>query len=104
MLRMECGYFIAATHQNQDPQTHKVMYCSAAFWIPPPRLGSTTEIWRNQAADIVIIIHFLFFSFSFFSFFLFLAFLFLVFLFLTPRPQLVSTPPQPPPSLLPSRS
>src|SRR5260221_10770313 len=44
------------------------MYRSAAFWIPPPRLGSTTEIWRNQAADIVIIIHFLFFL----LFFLFL--------------------------------
>src|SRR5260221_6578423 len=44
------------------------MYHSAAFWIPPPRLGSTTEIPRNQAADIVIIIHFLFFL----LFFLFL--------------------------------
>src|SRR5258708_28627658 len=72
------------------------MYRSAAFWIPPPRLGSMTEIQRRQAADIVIIIHFLFFSFSFFSFFLFL-----VFLFLTPHLQLVSTPPRPPPSLFP---
>src|SRR6266446_1499488 len=44
------------------------MYCSAAFRILPPRLGSTTEIRRNQAADIVIIIHFLFFL----LFFLFL--------------------------------
>src|SRR5260221_13802474 len=44
------------------------MYHSAAFWIPPPRLGSMTEIRRNQAADIVIIIHFLFFL----LFFLFL--------------------------------
>src|SRR5260370_42447740 len=58
MLRMQFGYFIAATHQNQDPQTHKVMYHSAAFQIPPPRLGSTTGIWRRQAADIVAIIHF----------------------------------------------
>src|SRR5258706_3095504 len=44
------------------------MYRSAAFRILPPRLSSTTEIWRNQAADIVIIIHFLFFL----LFFLFL--------------------------------
>src|SRR5258708_28349585 len=68
MLRMSFRYFIAATHQNQDPQPHKVMYRSAAFRILPPRLSSTTEIWRNQAADIVIIIHFLFFL----LFFLFL--------------------------------
>src|SRR5260370_13790047 len=73
MLRMQFGYFIAATHQNQDPQTHKVMYCSAAFQIPPPRLGSMTGIRRRQAADIVVIIHFSPFlsfpSFSFSSFF-----------------------------------
>src|SRR5258708_12092649 len=68
MHRMSFGYFITATRQNQAPQTHKVMYCSAAFRILPPRLGSTTEIRRNQAADIVIIIHFLFFL----LFFLFL--------------------------------
>src|SRR5258708_17659935 len=73
MLRMQFGYFIAATHQNQDPQTHKVMYRSAAFRIPPPRLRSMTGIWRRQAADIVVIIHFSPFlsfpSFSFSSFF-----------------------------------
>src|SRR5260221_6164611 len=44
---------------------------SAAFWIPPLRLGSMTGIWRRQAADIVAIIHFSpflsFLSFSFFS-------------------------------------
>src|SRR5258708_7154725 len=68
MHRMSFGYFITTTCQNQDPQTHKVMYHSAVFQIPPPRLGSTTEIRRNQAADIVIIIHFLFFL----LFFLFL--------------------------------
>src|SRR5258708_38475767 len=49
------------------------MYCSAAFWIPPPRLGSMTGIWRRQVADIVVIIHFSPFlsfpSFSFLSFF-----------------------------------
>ncbi len=94
MLRMQFGYFIAATHQNQDPQTHKVMYHSAAFQIPPPRLGSMTGIQRRQVADIVVIIHFCFFSFSFFSFFLFL-----VFLFFTPHLQLISTPPRPPPNL-----
>src|SRR5258708_39972518 len=51
------------------------MYHSAAFRIPPPRLGSMTEIWRNQAADIVIIIHFLFFL-LFFLFLLSLSCLF----------------------------
>src|SRR5258708_23486489 len=49
------------------------MYHSAAFRILPLRLGSTTGIWRRQAADIVVIIHFSPFlsfpSFSFLSFF-----------------------------------
>src|SRR5258707_9752415 len=41
---------------------------SAAFRILPPRLRSMTGIWRRQAADIVVIIHFSpFLSFSFFS-------------------------------------
>src|SRR5258707_14002372 len=44
------------------------MYHSAAFRIPPLRLGSTTGIWRRQAADIVVIIHFSpFLSFPSFS-------------------------------------
>src|SRR5258708_11003689 len=34
------------------------MYRSAAFQILPLRLGSMTGIWRRQAADIVVIIHF----------------------------------------------
>src|SRR5258708_39955291 len=49
------------------------MYHSAAFQIPPPRLGSMTGIWRRQAADIVVIFCFSpslsFPSFSFLSFF-----------------------------------
>src|SRR5258708_34405839 len=49
------------------------MYHSAAFQIPPPRLGSMTGIWRRQAADIVVIFVFSPFlsfpSFSFLSFF-----------------------------------
>src|SRR5258708_14109521 len=49
------------------------MYHSAAFQIQPPRLGSMTGIWRRQAADIAVIIHFSPFlsfpSFSFSSFF-----------------------------------
>src|SRR5258708_22890077 len=95
MHRMSFGYFITATRQNQAPQTHKVMYCSAAFRILPPRLGSTTEIRRNQAADIVIIIHFLFFL-LFFLFLLSLSCLsFSCLSFPTPPPSthLHSTPP-----------
>jgi|SRR5260221_10395903 len=42
------------------------MDCSSTFWIPPPRLISMTGIWRRQATDIVVIVHFSpFLSFSF---------------------------------------
>src|SRR5258708_37798883 len=37
---------------------------SSTFWILPLRLGSMTGIWRRQATDIVVIVHFpLFFLF-----------------------------------------
>src|SRR6266436_3899140 len=63
------------------------MYHSAAFWIPPPRLCSMTGIWRRQAADIVVIIHF------FLLFFLFLLSLsHLSFLHPPPSTRLHSTP------------
>src|SRR5258708_12749611 len=69
------------------------MYHSAAFQIPPPRLSSMTEIRRNQAADIVIIIHFCFSPFLSFPSFSFLPFFFLSF-FSSP-PTLNSSPLHP---------
>src|SRR5258708_5885955 len=69
------------------------MYHSAAFQIPPPRLSSMTESRRNQAADIVIIIHFCFSPFLSFPSFSFLPFFFLSF-FSSP-PTLNSSPLHP---------
>src|SRR5258708_26371473 len=41
---------------------------SSTFRILPPRLISTTGIWRRQVTDIVVIVHFSpFLSFFFFS-------------------------------------
>src|SRR5258708_3492893 len=37
------------------------MDCSSTFQILPLRLGSMTGIWRRQATDIVVIVHFLLF-------------------------------------------
>src|SRR5258707_6746282 len=48
---------------------------SSTPWILPPRLISTTGIWRRQVTDIVVIVHFSpFLSFHTFSPFLSFSF------------------------------